>query len=127
MRELNSRDGDRHHAPDMSADISVKRAHESPKYEVLRDPEVRTAKHLEYQKLVEARYASEQLKPEPTRPEHTPAESRDGAAHKIGGRRESLRTRGRSAGRPSARGCRPTRRHSWWPASASRPPLSPMP
>lgn len=90
MRELHSRDGDRRDAPDAGADISVKRSHESPKLEVLRDPEVRIAKRLEYQKLVEARYAPEQLKPEPAKPENAPAETRDEPAGKIGERRESL-------------------------------------
>ena len=41
MRETHSRDGDRHPAPDAGVDISVKRAHELPKHEALRDSAVR--------------------------------------------------------------------------------------
>jgi hypothetical protein len=100
MRELHFRDGDRHHAPDAGADISVKRAHGTPKYEVLRDPEVRIAKHLEYLKLVAARYGVEQLKPEAAKSEHAPAESRDGAADKIRERRESLADQGQKRRTP---------------------------
>ena len=92
MRELDAWHGDRrHHAPDTAADTPATRAHDSPKHEILRDPAVRIAKHLEYRKIAEAaqaEHAAGQLKPAETRPEHEPPETRDKPASKIAERRE---------------------------------------
>jgi hypothetical protein len=58
MRELHHWRGDRRHAPDAGADARVDapatRAHDSPKLQILRDPEARKAEFFKYQKKVEA-------------------------------------------------------------------------
>jgi hypothetical protein len=79
MRELHHWRGDRRHAPDAGADAHADapatRAHDSPKLQILRDPEARKAEFFKYQKKVEAaeaRYA-----------EHTPSETRDRPASQI--------------------------------------------
>jgi hypothetical protein len=76
MRELHARHGDRRATPDAATDSSA--AHPPGfrhQIEVLRDPEVRMAKHLEYRKKVEEAYAN-------------PSESPDKPASKIAERRE---------------------------------------
>jgi hypothetical protein len=86
MRELHGWHGDRRHAPDAAADAPVTRAHDAPKYEVLRDPDVRKAEFFKYQKIVEAaeaKYAAEQLKPKEAQPEHAPPETRDKPTRKL--------------------------------------------
>ncbi len=68
----------------------VTRARDSPKYEVLRDPAVRLAKHLEYRAVVDAAQAKDtsgQFAAKESGPEHAPPETRDRAAGTIAGRR----------------------------------------
>ena len=103
MRELHAWHSDRSHPHDAPADTPATRPHDSPKHVVLRDPADRIAKHLEYRKTVEAgqaNYAARHAKPEEAKPEHTPSETRDGAASKIAERQESLEDQGQKRRRP---------------------------
>ena len=86
MRELHAWHGDRRHAPDAGADTPTSLGHDAPRHAVLRDPADRIAKHLEYQKIVEAAYAPRHSKPEGATPEHTPPEPRDTLVSKVAGR-----------------------------------------
>lgn len=93
MRELHSWDGDRRPATDTGADTPIAHAHQSPNLEILRDREVRIAKHLEYQRIVKAaqvRDAAGQLTPEAAKPEQAPLEARDSLRGKIAERREPI-------------------------------------
>jgi len=70
MRELQAWQGDRHQAPDATADAAATRTESSPEHEALRDTPSRIAKHLEYCKVVEAteaKYAAEQGQSERSR------------------------------------------------------------
>jgi hypothetical protein len=87
MRELHgwheaNRDP-RRHAHDAAADAPGKHAaHDSPKFKVLLDPAVRTAEHLRHRKTVDAyqaKHAAGQPKPQESKPEHAPPESRERA------------------------------------------------
>jgi hypothetical protein len=103
MRELHGWHGDRRHAPDAAADAPAARAHDAPKYEVLRDPEVRKAEFFKYQKIVEAaeaKYAAEQLKPKEAQPEHAPPETRDQPASRIAKQWEPLEDQREKRRRP---------------------------
>jgi hypothetical protein len=88
MRELHARHGDRRATPDAATDSSA--AHPPGfrhQIEVLRDPEVRMAKHLEYRKKVEDAYAN-------------PSETRDRPASKIAERRDRLESQEQERRRP---------------------------
>ena len=79
MRELLAWHSDRRRNPQTAAEILVTRTYEAPKYEVLRNPAERAAKHFEYRQLVEAieaRYTVDQFNPEVARPGHSSPEAR---------------------------------------------------
>jgi hypothetical protein len=120
MRELHGWHGDRRHAPDAAADAPVTRAHDAPKYEVLRDPEVRKAEFFKYQKIVEAaeaKYAAEQLKPKESQPEHERPEIRERSTEDRETKAALAEVDDRSTGLPAqaAKGRKPER--SWLPSN----------
>jgi hypothetical protein len=98
MRELHgwheaNRDP-RRHAHDALADAPGKHAHDapkhaahdSPKFKVLLDPAVRVAESLRSQKAVqeyEAKHAAGQPRPQESKPEHAPPETRDKLTGKL--------------------------------------------
>ena len=92
MRELHGWHGDRHrHARDAAADVHAKHAADSPRLQVLWDPELRKAEFAKYQKTVqeyEAKHAARQLKPQEEKPEHASLETRDEPTSRIAKRRE---------------------------------------
>ena len=103
MRELHAWHGDRRHGPDAAVDAPAAPAHDAPRLTVLRDPEVRKAESLKYQKKVEAadaRYAAEQLKHHESKPEHAPPEATGMPASKIAERTEPPGNQARKQRRP---------------------------
>ncbi len=95
MRELRDWHGERHrHARDAAADAPGKhardQAHDPRKLEMQSDPAARKAEFFRYQKIVqvyEAKHAAGKRKPQETKPEQAPPETRDKPATGIAKRR----------------------------------------
>jgi hypothetical protein len=120
MRELHAWHGDRRHAPDAAVDAPVTRGHDSPKLEVLRDPAVRSAKHLEYRKIVEAaeaKYAAEQLKPKEAKPEHVSPETRERSIEDRETKAALAEVDERSTGLPAQAAKKRKPERSWLPSN----------
>jgi hypothetical protein len=90
MRELHDwheakRDAPRH-VRDSVVDVHPKHAADPPRFQVLRDAQVRIAETLRYRNAVqeyEAKHAAGHLKPQEAKPEHAPPENRDKPTSKL--------------------------------------------